>query len=599
MSRLLCLCLALFCAPSLLHAQSNTSETALGQIIAEYERLDRIRDPLTAGQEGDIEALARLPDVRPASEQKLRSDFAALGKRLDAIDAQQLTAESRLNHTLLKRSVDMLVEEYGHDFSRIAFENDSGFHTLGDYLARTTTIASRADADAWMSRLQSMPAYYQQNMANLRRGISTKLTQPRIVVDRVLDVARQQAAGKVEDSSLLLPFAKMPPSIPQATQADYRARALQIVRDRIHPQQQAFAEFLTREYLPAARKNTAWRSTPDGESTYRFLVRRETTTSMTPDEIHQLGQAEVARIRGLMEKTIAATGFKGSFAEFLQMLRTDPKFYPQTAQELLEKASEIAKRADGGLPPLFGTLPRLTYDVRPVPAEMAEGYTTGRYWGGSMKLGQPGSYIVNTSRLDQRPLYELPALTVHEAVPGHHLQIALSQELDGLPYFRRNLSPTAFVEGWGLYSEFLGEEMGIYRDAYEMFGRYSYEMWRACRLVADTGIHWLGWDIEKARSCFTDNSALAPHNIQTELERYISWPGQALGYKIGELKFRALRAEAEAALGEKFNVRTFHDRVLLGGPLPMDVLDQRVREWISTQRVIREDPLDVQPTPAW
>ncbi len=584
MSRLLCLCFVL-CLPALLHAQTqnNAAETALGQIIVDYERLDRIRDPLTAGQEGDLDALARLPDVRPESERKLRDDFAALGKRIDAIDAQQLSIESRLDHALLQRSVAMLIEEYDFDFSRIAFENDSGFHTLGDYLARTTAIASRADADAWMSRLQAMPDFYRQNIANLRRGIDTKLTQPRIVVDRVLDVARQQAAAKAEESVWLLPFAKMPAGIPQAAQEDYRARALQIVRDRIAPEQQAFVGFLTRDYVPAARKDIGWRSTPNGEATYRFLVRRETTTNMTPDEIHQLGQSEVARIRALMEKTIAATGFTGSFAEFLHLLRTDPKFYAKTPQELLEKASEIAKRADGGLPSLFGRLPQLTYDVRPVPVEMAEGYTTGRYWGGSMKLGQPGSYMVNTSRLDQRALYELPALTVHEAVPGHHLQIALSQELDGLPYFRRNLSPTAFVEGWGLYSEFLGEEMGIYRDPYEMFGRYSYEMWRACRLVADTGIHWLGWDIEKARRCFTENSALSTHNIQTELERYISWPGQALGYKIGELKFRALRKEAEAALGEKFNVRQFHDLLLLGGPLPMDVLEQRVREWIKVQ----------------
>ena len=585
MKRLLLLCFAL-CLPALLLAQvpPNAAETALAHAIADYERLDRIRDPLTAGQEGDLDALARLPDVRPESERRLREEFTALGKRIDAIDAQQLAAESRLNRALLKRSVDILVEEYGYDLSRIAFENDSGFHTLGDYIGRTTAIASRADADAWMSRLQAMPDYYRQNIANLRRGIGTKLTQPRIVVERVLDVARQQAAAKPEDHVLLTPFAKMPSSIPQTTQDDYRARALQIVRERVMPEQQAFVEFLAREYLPAARRQIGWRATPNGETTYRFLVRRETTTDMTPDEIHQLGQSEVARIRRLMEKTIAATGFKGSFAEFLHLLRTDPRFYPKTPQELLEKASEIAKRADGGLPPLFGRLPQLTYDVRPVPAEMAEGYTTGRYWGGSMKLGQPGGYMVNTSKLDQRPLYELPALTVHEAVPGHHLQIALSQELDGLPYFRRNLSPTAFVEGWGLYSEFLGEEMGIYRDAYELFGRYSYEMWRACRLVADTGIHWLGWDIEKARRCFTDNSALSPHNIQTELERYISWPGQALGYKIGELKFRALRQEAQSALGEKFNVREFHDLLLLGGPLPMDVLEVQVRDWIKTQQ---------------
>jgi uncharacterized protein (DUF885 family) len=235
------------------------------------------------------------------------------------------------------------------------------------------------------------------------------------------------------------------------------------------------------------------------------------------------------------------------------------------------------------LPRLFGTLPRLSYGVRPVPADIAEGYTTGRYWTGSMQQGQAGGYMVNTSHLDQRPLYELPALTVHEAVPGHHLQIALSQELSGLPYFRRNTSPTAFVEGWGLYSEFLGEEMGIYRDPYERFGRYSYEMWRACRLVADTGIHWLGWDIEQARRCFTENSALATHNIQTELERYISWPGQALAYKIGELRFRSLRREAEQALGEHFNVRKFHDELLLSGALPLDVVSKRVHAWIKAQ----------------
>ena len=426
MSRRLLVIACLACAfSSPAFAQADAGEAELTRIIQEYEQLERRVDPITAGQEGDIEALARLPDVRPDIERKLRADFDALGKRLARIDAKQLTPDSRLNHSLLQRAVAIRVEEYGYDFSRIAFENDSGFHTLADYLARTTTIGSRAEADAWLARLQALPAYYQQNIVNLRRGISTKITQPRIVVDRVIEVARQQADVKPEDSALLMPFKKMPAGIPQQVQRDYQARGLQLVREQILPEQKAFSQFLTREYAPAARPAIAWRSTPNGEATYKFLARRETTTDMTPDEIHELGRSEVARIRGLMEKTIASTGFKGTFAEFLQMLRTDPRFYPKTAQELLEKASEISKRADGGLPSLFGTLPQLTYDVRPVPAEMAEGYTTGRYWGGSMKQGQPGSYIVNTSRLDQRPLYELPALTVHEAVPGHHLQIAL------------------------------------------------------------------------------------------------------------------------------------------------------------------------------
>ena len=574
---LACLSLALMAV----QAGAQTAESSLQQIIADYETFNRQVDPLSAGAEGDREALRRLPDVRPETEQADRKQLVVFGERLAKIDAQQLSGEAALNHALLTSIVKESTEEIEFDFSRIAFQNDEGFHTLADYLGRSTTIASREDADAWLARLAALPAWYEQNVSNLKRGIKTRYTQPRIVVDRVLDVARKQVEVKPEDNSLLLPFARMPASIPAQAQAEYRAKALALVRDKIYPAQRAFADFLAKEYVPAARPKLAWRTTPNGEASYRFLVHQHTTTEMTPDQIHKLGEDEVGRIRGLMEKAIAQTGFKGSFAEFQKMLRTDSRFYPRTATELLEKASEIAKRSDDQLPRLFGTLPRLTYGVRPVPAEMAEGYTTGRYWPGSMQMGQAGGYMVNTSHLDQRSLYELPALTLHEAVPGHHLQIALSQELSNLPYFRRNISVTAFTEGWGLYSEFLGEEMGMYRDPYELFGRYSYEMWRACRLVADTGIHWLGWDIEQARRCFTDNSALSEHNIQTELERYISWPGQALAYKVGELRFRQLRSEAEQALGERFDIRQFHDTLLLGGPLPLDIVEVRVRDWVK------------------
>ena len=574
---LACLSLALMAV----QAGAQTAESSLQQIIADYETFNRQVDPLSAGAEGDREALRRLPDVRPEAEQADRKQLVVFGERLAKIDAQQLSGEAALNHALLTSIVKESTEEIEFDFSRIAFQNDEGFHTLADYLGRSTVIASREDADAWLARLAALPAWYEQNVSNLKRGIKTRYTQPRIVVDRVLDVARKQVEVKPEDNSLLLPFARMPASIPAQAQAEYRAKALALVRDKIYPAQRAFADFLAKEYVPAARPKLAWRTTPNGEASYRFLVHQHTTTEMTPDQIHKLGEDEVGRIRGLMEKAIAQTGFKGSFAEFQKMLRTDSRFYPRTATELLEKASEIAKRSDDQLPRLFGTLPRLTYGVRPVPAEMAEGYTTGRYWPGSMQMGQAGGYMVNTSHLDQRSLYELPALTLHEAVPGHHLQIALSQELSNLPYFRRNISVTAFTEGWGLYSEFLGEEMGMYRDPYELFGRYSYEMWRACRLVADTGIHWLGWDIEQARRCFTDNSALSEHNIQTELERYVSWPGQALAYKVGELRFRQLRSEAEQALGERFDIRQFHDTLLLGGPLPLDIVEVRVRDWVK------------------
>jgi uncharacterized protein (DUF885 family) len=577
---------SLLISAALLTASGNAqtaddAEARLRAVIAEHERLSKQMDPVAAGQEGDREAMRRLPDVRPETDRKNRAALMDLSNRLAAIDVRQLGEDSVLNHVLLAQLIEQAIEISRFDLERIAFENDSGFHTLADYLARTTTLSSREDAEAWLARVAGVRAYYEQNISNLKRGIRTGFTQPRIVVDRVLEVARGHAALDPEKSALLLPFERSAASLPRDAVSEYRERALTILKGEILPAQRAFVVFLEREYLPAVRSALAFRTLPNGESIYRFLVQLETTTSMTPDEIHQLGVSEVARIRSRMEETIRTTGFTGSFADFLQMLRTDPRFYAKSGEELLQKASEIAKRADDRLPPLFGTLPRLTYGVRPVPADIAEGYTTGRYWNGSLVLGQAGGYMVNTSRLDQRPLYELPALTLHEAVPGHHLQLALAQELGNLPYFRRKLEPTAFVEGWGLYSEFLGEEMGMYRDPYEHFGRYSYEMWRACRLVADTGIHWLGWDIEQARRCFTENSALAPHNIQTELERYISWPAQALAYKVGEVRLRALRKEAEHALGERFNIRQFHDLVLLGGAMPLDVLEKRVREWVK------------------
>jgi uncharacterized protein (DUF885 family) len=286
-----------------------------------------------------------------------------------------------------------------------------------------------------------------------------------------------------------------------------------------------------------------------------------------------------------MDGVMAEAGWKGDLPGFIAMLRKDPRFYATSRQDLLEKASEIAKRIDDQLPRYFATLPRLTYGVRPVPAEIEDSYTTGRYFGGAPKLGIAGGYMVNTSHLDQRALYELPALTLHEAAPGHHIQIALAQELEGVPSFRRNADVTAFTEGWGLYSEKLGGEMGIYRDPYERFGRLSYEMWRACRLVADTGIHWLGWTLPQARACFTENTALSPLNIEVELARYISWPGQADAYKIGELKIVELRTKAQKALGPKFDIRRFHDAVLLAGPLPLNLLEQRVDAWIAAEVV--------------
>ena len=441
-----------------------------------------------------------------------------------------------------------------------------------------------ADAEAWLARLQALPAYYETEIANARRGIATGFVQPRYIVEGGVKAARIRADQPADQSPLLLPFKDLPATIAADRQTALRARALDLVSNGVKPKERAYVQMMQADYLPKAAESLAARGLPDGSRYYAWLVRHHTTTSLSPDQVHALGEQEVARIRGRMNSVIAETGFKGSFPEFLAFLRSDPRFYAKSPEELLEHASEIVKRIDDKLPANFATLPRLTFGVRPVPPEIAEGYTSARYWNGSPQQGIAGGFMVNTSHLDQRPLYELPALALHEAIPGHHLQIALSQERTDLPFFRREGSIDAYVEGWALYSEGLGEEMGIYRDPYERFGRLSMEMWRACRLVADTGIHWLGWTREQARSCFTDNTALAAKNIDVELDRYISWPGQALAYKIGELRIEAMRRRAEGALGAHFDIRRFHDQILLPGPLPLDLLDQRIDAWIKTEK---------------
>jgi len=574
----------LLAAAAVLPAAAGPAEAErFAALEAEYEAFLRREDPITAGAEDDAEALAPLPDASAEADARRKMALEDFARRIDALPANRLDGADVFDRDYLAYDIADRLAALSFDEGRIAFQNDSGFHTLGDYLARSTVIRSAADAEAWLARLAALPAWYDDNIKNLRRGIETGWTQPGIVVERVLRIAEAQAGASIETDVLLAPFATAPATLDPATVAEWKAQAIGLVREQIRPRQEQFAAFLKDEYLPKARSSLATVDMPGGEDWYEFQARHHTTTTLTPDEIHDIGLAEVARIRALMDGVMAETGFAGTFAEFLQFLRTDPRFYASSRLQLLEKASEIAKRADDRLPGLFGTLPRLTYGVRPVPEDQEEGYTTGRYFPGSPQLGIAGGYMVNTGKLDQRPLYELPALTVHEAVPGHHLQIALTQELGDIPYYRRNGGATAYVEGWGLYAEYLGEEMGIYRDAYERFGRLSYEMWRACRLVADTGIHWKRWDIEQARACFTDNSALAPHNIQTELERYISWPGQALAYKIGEMKLKELRARAAEALGGSFDVRRYHDAVLLAGPMPLAMLEARIDAWIADE----------------
>lgn len=561
-------------------AASAPGQAAFDALSGDFDVFLRAEDPISAGFEGDREALSRLPGVGPESVARRRTQLERFRTRLAAIRPETLTDDGRTSHAFMTRVVADALTDIGFDLGRLAFENDSGFHTLLQYLASATVVRSEADAEAWIARLEQGPGWYQENIANARRGVATRFTQPRSVVEVVLPVARAQAAASLDDDPLLRPLATLPATIPAARQQALRARARRAV-EALRPQQAAFVRFLENEYLPAARPGLGIRSVPQGEALYRHLIRRFTTTNMTPDEVHALGQREVARIRAEMDGVMLEAGYRGTFAEFLQFLRTDDQFYAPSRERLMEIGSEIAKRADDQLPRLFRTLPRLPYGVRPVPREIEDGYTTGRYNPGSPQNGVAGGLMLNTGNLRARPLYELPALVLHEGAPGHHTQIALAQEAAQQPYWRRNAEVTAFTEGWGLYAEFLGNEMGIYRTPYERFGRLSYEMWRACRLVADTGIHWLGWDIERARACFRDNSALSPHNIETELQRYISWPGQATAYKVGELRLKALRSRAQEQLGARFDVRDFHDQVLLQGPMPLDLLEQRIDRWIA------------------
>ncbi|WP_426040477.1 DUF885 domain-containing protein [Brevundimonas sp. TWP2-3-4b1] len=557
---------------------------ALASIIADYDAWQLSLNPIQAGREGDQAAKYRLSDQSRAAEVARLEPLNAFKRRLAAVDVSILSSNDALNRDFLAIIVDRSIESIALDGGRLAFNSEGGPGQSAGFLAAGTRITNRADADAWLSRLEGLSAWYDEGLADARRGLATGFVQPKSVVESALAIFRNEAAFTPATDPLMRPFASLPLSIPAADQDALRTRAAAIVAAEIAPRRQAWVDFTANEYLPAAPAEVGIGSRPGGRDFYAFEARRYTTTDLTPDQIHQIGLDEVARIRARMDAEMIASGWTGDFAGFLNHLRTDPQFYATSREDMLEKASEMAKRADGGLPALFRTLPRLTYNVRPVPLDIEDNYTTGRYNGGSLEEGVPGGYIVNTGKLDQRPLYELPALTLHEAVPGHHLQIALQQEAAAGPAFRRNAGVTAFTEGWGLYSEFLGEEMGFYRTPEERFGRLSYEMWRACRLVADTSMHWMGWTIEQARACFTDNSALSPHNIETELQRYIGWPGQALAYKIGEIRLRAIRTRAEQALGDRFNLRDFHDALLVDGPLPLDLLDRRMNAWISAQQ---------------
>ena len=577
MRRLLGLLLLMAMVP----AYADTLPTLMG----DYEKFLLAQDPIQAGRLGDREALKKWPDNSAAARAARKKALEAFSARIKGLQGAVSGEDNVLNLTILGVQIDRQLSSLAFDEARFPFAADDGFYNTPDGVARGTVIRNKEDAESWLARLEGIPALYTSETENAKRGLATGFIQPIPVVDAALASVRPQAQAAEQESSLLLPFQTLPDNLSASDQAAIRARGLKILQTQVKPAQRDFLTFLEKTYKPKARKTLGIEATPNGKAYYAYTARRHTTTDLTPDQIAEIGVKEVARIHGDMDQIIQQVGFKGSFKEFQAMLRSDPRFYAKSREELLMHAALISKRIDDELPKWFGLLPRLTYGVRPVPAEIEESYTSGRYWTGSPEQGLAGGYMVNTSHLDQRPLYEFPALTLHEAVPGHHLQIALAQENKGIPLFRRNDDLTAFVEGWALYSERLGIEMGIYQNPYEQFGRLSMEMWRACRLVVDTGLHHKGWTRDQAIAYLADNTALAQKNVVVEVDRYIGWPGQALGYKIGELKIRELRKRAEDALGERFDIRQFHDLVLGQGPLPLDLLEKRVDAWIASKKV--------------
>jgi uncharacterized protein (DUF885 family) len=442
---------------------------------------------------------------------------------------------------------------------------------------------SVADYEDILARLEALPKLVEENIALLKAGVEKGYTPPRITLrDLPKQVADLIPVDPIK-SPLLAPFTDFPASTSESDRRRLLDRAKQLYSTADAPAFQKLHDYLESAYLPACRESIAATSLPKGAAAYAFHVRWQTTTNLTPQQIHEIGLSEVKRIRAAMDKVIASTGFKGSFQDFTTFLRTDPRFYYTKKEDLVNAYKVIAKTIDPALVHEFGRLPRNQYGVIPIPDFKAPSQTTAYYQPGAPSAGRPGYFFVNTYKLEARPKWEMEALTLHEAVPGHHLQISIGQELPDVPDFRKHVGYSAFVEGWALYSEGLGEDLGLYTDPYSKFGQLTYEMWRAVRLVVDTGMHSMGWTRDQAIQFFKDNTGKTDQDIVVEIDRYIVWPGQALAYKLGQLKIRELHGEAEWRLGPKFNVREFHDAVLENGAIPLNVLDAHIRQWIETE----------------
>jgi uncharacterized protein (DUF885 family) len=546
---------------------------------------------------GDPRYNDRLTDLsQEAIDRRHQHSKDAIG-RLKKIDREALSEDDRLSYDLFQRELERSIEGTRFLTELMPINQQEGIHKEFAILSTVTQFRTVKDYRDYLARLSAFPKQVDQTIALMERGKQKGWVLPAVPLRDVPDAIRAQIFPDPEKSVHYKPFEKFPEGVSEADREALRIEGRRRIANEVFPAYLKLYTYFTRDYLPAARKDVGAWSLPDGDAYYAYAIRFHTTADKSPKEIHETGLAEVARIRKQMEEIIRQVKFKGNFDAFLKFLRTDPRFYYKNATDLLLGYRDICKRIDPELIRLFGTLPRTPYGVIPTPDFEAPTSTTAYYRPGSPEAPRPGYFVANTYKLETRPKYEMEALTIHEAVPGHHLQIALAQELTGVPKFRRHESFTAFVEGWGLYAESLGDEMGFYTDPYSKFGQLTYEMWRAARLVVDTGIHAFKWDRQRAIDYMKANTAKTEHDITVEIDRYIVWPGQALAYKTGELKFKELRARARRELGERFDVRRFHDAVLSAGALPLDLLEKRIDSWIAREKTAGEAPRARVPSP--
>lgn len=518
-----------------------------------------------------------------AIEYRKKHDLEMLDK-IRKVDRSLLSGQDLVSYDLFLRNLKETVE--GHQFTEEYFMVDqlNGPHLNFMQIPNFMPFKDVSDYRNYISRLNAFPEYIGQIIHILQKGINENWVQPSAPLRSVSSQIEDLLVAEVTNSPLYKPFENFPNSIVEADRRQLRREGSNALSAMVMPALSRFLKFISEIYLPSCRDVISISSIPNGEDYYKYRIRESTTTPLTAKEIHEIGLSEVDRIREEMGQILEQAEFKGNFSEFLQYLRTNPQFYYQNPQDLITGYRDICKRADAELPKLFKELPRNTYGIRAFPDYEAPSQTTARYYPGAADGSRAGYFMVNTYKLDSRPKYEMEALSLHEAVPGHHLQISRAQELGNLPQFRRNTYYQAYVEGWGLYAESLGERMGFYKDPYSKFGQLTYEMWRACRLVVDTGIHAFGWSREKAIDYMMKNTGKTENDIIVEVDRYIVWPGQALAYKIGELKIKELRTLAEQELRSTFDLRLFHNTILDDGPLPLDILERNVSVWINAQK---------------